>query len=649
MRLTKSIAFRLIIAFALCSAVIFTGATAYNYNSSRKIMESRLESYARNLVMAKVNRVETTLASTGAVTESLARTIETMPFDADNIIELTRRHIESNSEIFGCALVFESDSPVFRNGVHSPYFFRNTEGKISSSDLGDISSIENLDWYQIPKMLERTEWSEPYFDENGGRINMTTCSVPFYFTEGGIRRFAGIVTADVSLEKLTGIVSSIKILRTGYAFLLSRTGTILAHPSKNLIMNESMFSIAESHGDTTLRGIARKMIAGESGFIPYTNVSGVKTWMYYAPVPTTGWTLAVIFPENELLADIRIMSMKMMVMGIAGIFLLVIVAVFVSGSITTPIRALAKASHEIASGNFDVALPEIKRMDEVGILASDFRMMTDSLKDHMSRLEETIAAKERIESELKIAHDIQMSILPKIFPPFPNRDEFDLYALIEPAREVGGDFYDFFQIDDNLLCFVIADVSGKGVPASLFMAVTKTLIKSMAREGIMPDELLLKINAELCQDNETCMFVSLFCGMLDTSTGELIYSNGGHNPPLIVKKGGLVSWFPKATSLVIGAMEDITFRCERMMLEPGDGIFLYTDGVTEAMNKDEELYSESRLENALARLSSETIRGVMKGVMDSVREFTAGAPQSDDITMMMIRYNGGKTGGEPEA
>jgi sigma-B regulation protein RsbU (phosphoserine phosphatase) len=247
-----------------------------------------------------------------------------------------------------------------------------------------------------------------------------------------------------------------------------------------------------------------------------------------------------------------------------------------------------------------------------------------------------------MESELKIAHDIQMSILPKTFPPFPTRDEFDLYALITPAREVGGDFYDFFQLSENLLCFVIGDVSGKGVPAALFMAITKTLIKSFAREDVSPDAILAHVNGELAADNDACMFVTLFCGLLDMASGEIRYANAGHNPPVLIKKNGSVDWLPRAGSLVAGAMPGVEFKCEQLRLEPGDSLFLYTDGVTEAMNKVEELFSEEKLIRELAGAADLSIKDAIGKVMNAVHLFSDGAPQSDDITMMMIRYTGGK-------
>ena len=266
--------------------------------------------------------------------------------------------------------------------------------------------------------------------------------------------------------------------------------------------------------------------------------------------------------------------------------------------------------------------------------------MTCSLKEHIRQLTETTAAKERIESELSIAHDIQMGLLPKTFPPFPDRREFDLFATMQPAKEVGGDFYDFFFVDGTHLCFVIADVSGKGVPAALFMAMSMTLIKATARYGLPPEEILFRVNNELSHGNDSCMFVTTFFGILDTESGEMAYANGGHNPPLHLRRDGMVAWLPLSASLVVGAMEGAPYRRERLLLEPGDSLFLYTDGVTEAMNTQDELFSNGRLAGDLSALQGKEIRDVVRGIMVNIHAFTGDAPQSDDITMMMIQYWG---------
>jgi len=248
---------------------------------------------------------------------------------------------------------------------------------------------------------------------------------------------------------------------------------------------------------------------------------------------------------------------------------------------------------------------------------------------------------------LRIAHDIQMSLLPQIFPPFPHRQEFDIYALIHPAREVGGDFYDFFFIDNEHLCFVIGDVSGKGVPAALFMAVTKTLIKVTSSPGIAPGEVLTTVNRELCQGNDSCMFVTILCGVLNTTTGEIFYANGGHNDPFILRRENEALRLEGNRELVVGAMENTVYETRQTRLQPGESIFLYTDGVTEAVNEKGELFSDERLRTKITSLQGDPPEEVIAGVAEEVAQFSQNMPQADDITMMMIRFRGRRKEGSP--
>jgi sigma-B regulation protein RsbU (phosphoserine phosphatase) len=265
--------------------------------------------------------------------------------------------------------------------------------------------------------------------------------------------------------------------------------------------------------------------------------------------------------------------------------------------------------------------------------------MERTLQQYLKNLQETTAAKERIESELKIAHDIQMSMVPKIFPPFPHRREFDVYATLVPAKEVGGDFYDFFFVDEDQLCFAIGDVSGKGVPASLFMAVTKTLLRATASRTGNPDEILSRLNAELCRDNASCMFVTLYTAILEIRSGRLEYSNGGHNLPYHLSNGRIQP-LDNTPGMVLGAMEGVKYSTNKMVLQPGDRLLLYTDGVTEAMDERGHLLSERRLEEFLATVKNALPEDLTVALVREVRRFAAGAGQSDDITILALQYWG---------
>ncbi|MGB7290629.1 MAG: GAF domain-containing SpoIIE family protein phosphatase [Thermodesulfobacteriota bacterium] len=255
-----------------------------------------------------------------------------------------------------------------------------------------------------------------------------------------------------------------------------------------------------------------------------------------------------------------------------------------------------------------------------------------------ARLTEAYVEKQRIEEALKLARDIQMSILPQRFPPFPGRDEFEIFAAIEPAKEVGGDFYDFFFVDRDNLCFCIGDVSGKGIPAALFMAVAKTLIKAKTGRGMYPDEILSDVNQELCVDNDAAMFVTMFCGILNTRTGEVLYCNGGHNPPYILSRAQGVEALGNNAGMALGVYEAAQYTTSTVTLAPGDSIFLYTDGVTEAMDLNGNFYTDDRLKRLLENQKSLPVEDRLKITLSDLKSFSSGASAADDITLMAIQY-----------
>jgi len=269
-----------------------------------------------------------------------------------------------------------------------------------------------------------------------------------------------------------------------------------------------------------------------------------------------------------------------------------------------------------------------------------FNLMQLSFKRFIENITRETEARERIKNELRIAREIQMSMLPRKFPPFPDRKEFDIFATIDPAKEVGGDFYDFFFIDQNKLCLLIGDVSGKGVPAALFMAISKTSLKTEALDGFSPEEILYRVNNILIPDNDACMFVTLFCLIINVDTGEVQFSNGGHNPPLVYRDGGDFEFLDMPKSCVIGVMENAKFEGRKLMLKPNDMIFLYTDGVTEAMNPQNQLFTETRLKQCLSSLKTKGIKDIISGTQKEIHSFVQDAPQSDDITILSLKYKG---------
>ncbi len=316
------------------------------------------------------------------------------------------------------------------------------------------------------------------------------------------------------------------------------------------------------------------------------------------------------------------------------------------GRISSPLVHLTETAHSLARHDFlsgsdfggEKDLQNITSKDEIGDLADAFRTLITELHISIKDLKETTAVKERIESELKIATDIQASLLPRTFPPFPDHPEFDIYATMVPAKEVAGDFYDFFFIDEKNLCFLIADVSDKGVPAALYMMVAKTLLKTEGQRLREPDKILFSVNNILAADNESCMFTTVFCAILDITTGEVRYANAAHNPPLIIDSQG-VCYLTLKPELMLGAKADTVYETGRLTLKSGDALFLYTDGVTEARSKNDELYGEQRLNNALQLAPKDSLEEMIHYIGTDLVRYANGAPQSDDITMLAIKMS----------
>ena len=293
---------------------------------------------------------------------------------------------------------------------------------------------------------------------------------------------------------------------------------------------------------------------------------------------------------------------------------------------------------ELAAGTAQVNVPQIRTGDEVEQLADAFRKMEEDMLAYIRSFMAVTAEKERIGAELNVATQIQADMLPRIFPAFPARTEFDIYATMDPAKEVGGDFYDFFLVDDDHLAVVVADVSGKGVPAALFMVIAKTLIKNHAQNRETPAEVFTHTNAQLCEGNDAGLFVTAWMAVLEISTGKLTYVNAGHNPPLLQRAGGSYEWLKSRPGFVLAGMEGMRYRENEMELNPGDRLFLYTDGVTEATDANKELYGDDRLQAALDRQGNVPVRQLLTGIKESIDAFVGDAEQFDDITMLGLEY-----------
>ena len=434
-------------------------------------------------------------------------------------------------------------------------------------------------------------------------------------------------------------LSKIRIAQTGGIVIFnSNQRVITVHPQQHTLPQKVMTDLISN--------------AGSGGkFITYPqNQSGNTQEMlarsfFFKPLD---WYVTALVPADEIQEPANtLVGRQSLIILIVSLIALILALGFVN-RISGPLNELTLFAKELPNQDLTAASIDHTsidhlisgRKDEVGRLAGSFVFMLSELRTNVANLMEVTSAKERIQSELNVAKEIQEGILPKIFPAFPERSEIQLFASLESAKQVGGDLYDFFFIDDTHLCFVIGDVSDKGVPAALFMAIAMTLIRSTAEEHSSPAEIMVRVNDKLSRENPNSMFVTLFIGVMDTQTGKVAYASGGHNPPILIKNTGETLYKEGISGLVVGGMEGMPYQELTFDLEPGEKVFLYTDGVTEALNPKQELFSDEKLLEDVTLYRDADPRTLVERIRESVRVHVATAPQSDDITMLVLQYRG---------
>ena len=602
-----------------------------NYNSSRKLVHKESIEHAQAALDNTVLRVDNLLNSVETAVENVALALKENIDNPDYLYGITRYLVRSEEYVCGSALAFEPNYLPEKGHFFAPYSYRSGDTIISKQLGNEDYDYHYMDWYQIPKLLNQPYWSEPYFDQGGADAIMTTYSYPLYDDNG---KLFAILTADISLELFAEEINSIKTHINAFNALIGRGGTVLVHRDKDFILNKTLFEIALYYNDSLTLQAAHNMVDGKRGMVEYNY--GEERFLFYAPIKATGWSAIVSCMHSDIFANVYNMRTKVMMVAIPGLALLVLLCFLLIHYMMHPLHAFAEAATEIAKGNFSAKLPSRNTSYEMKTLHNSFSYLQNSLQNHIDQLQVATVNKERIESELRIARDIQMGMVPKIFPPFPEREDVDLYAKLIPAKEVGGDLYDFF-IENNKLHFIIGDVSGKGVPASLVMSVTCRLFRTVASSVHVPSGIMKALNDALSESNESNMFCTAFVGVMDFDTGILKYCNAGHNPPVIIDAEGNATLLSVIPNLALGIWKDFDFEDQEIKIEKGSNIFLYTDGVNEAENVAKEQYGEERMLQCLAKYHSKSPRIIVEEILKEIKNHATGAEQNDDITILCCK------------
>lgn len=608
----------------VCIAIVFS-------NYSRQRENQQAIEYTSALQQNVILKISNELAGVETAMQLANEQVKDLRTQPDSMMSIVRRVMDSNKLLIGLGIAFRPNYYKSKGRLFFSYLYREKGNNLVRRN----AAIEytKRTWYKNG-MKKQTYWTDPYIDFYNKVDFMTSYVLPCRDDRG---RVYAVILADVNLLSLTSTLNDVQPYKMSYSFIITKQGQYVAHVNRKLILKENIFNDAKDTGDKDLEEVGKKMIANETGAVR-SKINGHRMLLCYAPMKSTGWSVCTAMPYRSVMKNLGSATFTVITMLIIGLVLLSVCIQILVKRLSKPLKELTNASYLIARGNFDVKLPRVKTRDDIRKLHDAFAFMQESLAKYMKEVESTASAKERIKSELEIARAIQMELVPKKFSPFDDNSELELYAVLIPAKEVGGDFYDFF-IRDGKLVFAIGDVSGKGVPASLVMAITRTLFRTSSNKDDSPAIILSKLNNAIAENNEANMFVTFYAGILDLNTGELTFCNAGHNAPLIIDKD-INTFFQKVDcNLPLGIVPDFEYTNQTITLPKGCAMLLYTDGLTEAENIGKELFGDQRARDtaeACAKLPAKDIIGKMN---ESLTSFVGEAEQSDDLTMMCFRLN----------
>ena len=578
-------------------------------------------------------KIESTLWGAHVAAANNRDEIERNLESPERVFDALEREISVNRFLGGFA-AFEPDYFKGQGRWFEAYVYLTDSTHINRQQIGSAShDYFNGPWYQKGLSLDRDGLgylTDPYFDNSVDSAIYCSYVLPIVDPQG---RKVGVYGVDLDYLWLDTVVKEVED-NVKSEFHLENEA--LESYEGDSIYTLFSVQILDSKGnriygsDSLDLNILKAEKKAAFSHLKMKNLKGTPYYISSKQLAHTGWTIAVIQHHEMVFAWGVLMALVILFcMSIGGI----VIFFFTSRSIrnaTQPLGFLSESTQEVAKGNFDVPLPTFKYNDEVAQLRDSFGTMQQSLKKYVEEVKETTQAKTAIMSELNVAHSIQMSMIPKTFPAFPDREDIELFASLTPAKAVGGDLYDFF-IRDEKLFFCIGDVSGKGVPASLVMAVSRTLFRNIAAHADLPSHIVKTMNENICEGNDNCMFVTLWVGVLDLQTGHLCYCNAGHDAPYLGTE-----LLPCDANLPIGVAPDLKYTDQEIVIAPGKILFLYTDGLTEAENGSRALFGMQRIEEVIKGFKGSP-EELIETMADAVHQFVGDTEQSDDLTMLAFR------------
>ena len=637
-RLTKRVMLTvlatMLASLTLVFSIVYYGVKAETrgrYQTIMKLVSEKLENIlsheevcARNVFAEIPNRLESP--------ETVLRALE--------------NEMRLNSYIDGYFVAFEPGYFPQYEYWFEAYLHRND---LHARNIGSSKhDYFQRDWYKRGKNEEDGYWTDPYFDDWSEKDIVCTFAMPLYDRMG---RKVGVCGADMSLKWLVKELNTIneKSYNTGlvnihlssdfifHTFIITNKGTYVAHPDEKRVMQENVMSYIDQNDEEAVNAV-NEMMAQKHGIASMT-IDGNYSTVYYMPIKSTDWEIAIAVPKKTFWLPAIFVLTLLIVVTLVGLWLVYKFSRSTIHQAVKPLSALSKSANEVSKGNFDTPLPELTYRDEIGDLRDSFASMQTSLAKYVIDMKQKAAQEAALNNELEVARNIQMSMVPREFPPYPQRDDIDIYGYLEPAKSIGGDLYDFF-IRDEKLFFCIGDVSGKGIPAALVQSATHFMFRIMSQREDDPSRIVSNINDVFAAENDSSMFCTFFLGVLDLKTHVLEYCNAGHELPILVTSEA--TEIRVKPNIAMGLYMERQYRKEQTELPSGSVLILYTDGLKEAIDSTEECYGRERILTSLQRV---IIKGAtepsdyIRQLVNDVTLYVGDMPQADDLTLLAIKVN----------
>ena len=616
---SKHLTRRIVLLLTLTLSVLFAVLIALTAITSYSMQKS----YFNSIMDVESEVVEGMLNGVELSVQSNASDVEHALDSPEELYNVLENKLANHPNLTYYFVAFEPNYYPEKGRWFEPGVYREGDSIVKLQVGSETHDYLNFEWYQKGLQNQNGYWSDPYIDGTNTRLLICSFVVPIHDATG---RKVGVFGGDVSLDwlhqQMRDIDSSMNAKYNNspiraYSFIISEDGTYIAHPDQKRILKDKFTGFVDTP---------------EKVGVLDTKLDGREVFIFYEDLHHTGWTIGFAVPKRLIWKPVFLFAVIMLVAMVLGLLAVAAISRITIYRSTSPLQTLAKSADEVAKGNFNAPLPQLSNHDEISLLRDSFGNMQQSLTRYIDELKNTTAENAAFENEMTNARDIQMAMVPNQFPPFPERSDIDIFGRMEPAKSVGGDLYDFL-IRDEQLFFCIGDVSGKGVPAALLMAVTRSLFHSIASSEQQPKRIMMRLNRAICDHNDANMFVTMFIGILDLRTGHLDYCNAGHEFPL-------VSGRPLAVirNLPIGILIDWDYEWQETTLKSGDTLFLFTDGLNDAENAAGDRYGRQRVLELVDGHTDFTSQQLAELVKSEIGRYVGDTDQSDDLTMLIIKW-----------